>query len=83
MKITVNIDCSPDEARAFLGLPDIRGFQTAVLGELQERMTAGLKTMDAESLIRSWLPTGFQGMEQFTKALFAQFEATLGKEMGK
>ena len=23
MKITIDVDCSPEEARAFLGLPDV------------------------------------------------------------
>ena len=24
MKITVDVDCTPEEARAFLGLPDVK-----------------------------------------------------------
>jgi len=27
MKITMNIDCTPDEARAFFGLPDVKPMQ--------------------------------------------------------
>jgi len=27
MKITMNIECTPEEARRFLGLPDVTGLQ--------------------------------------------------------
>ena len=31
MKITVEIDCTPDEARQFLGLPDMKPMQAALM----------------------------------------------------
>ncbi len=83
MKITVDIDCTPDEARAFLGLPDVRAFQAAVMAQFQERVGAALQGMDADALVRTWVPGGLQGMEQFTKTLFSQFEAALGGEQRK
>ena len=30
MKITVNVDCTPDEARHFFGLPDVKPMQDAL-----------------------------------------------------
>ena len=29
MKITIEIDCTPDEARQFVGLPDVKPMQAA------------------------------------------------------
>ena len=46
MKITVDIDCTPEEARAFLGLPDVKPMQERLMGELGERMAANLKAME-------------------------------------
>ena len=83
MKITVNVECTPEEARAFLGLPDLKPMQEALLTQLQERLTAGLQAADAEVLIRNWLPTGVPGMEPLMKAMFTQFEAFLGREARK
>jgi hypothetical protein len=40
MKVTVNIDCTPGEARTFLGLPDLQKMQTAVTAEMEKRMLA-------------------------------------------
>jgi hypothetical protein len=83
MKITVNVECTPEEARAFLGLPDLKPMQEALLAQLQERLSAGLQTADPETLIRSWFPAGFPGMEPVVKAMFSQFEAVLGREARK
>ena len=42
MKINVEMDCTPEEARAFLGLPDLRPMQEELLAEMKERMSASL-----------------------------------------
>ena len=42
MRITVDVDCTPEEARAFLGLPDVKPMQEQLMGELQERMAANI-----------------------------------------
>ena len=31
MKVTVNVECTPEEARTFLGLPDVQPMQEAVM----------------------------------------------------
>ena len=38
MKMTVEIDCSPTEARAFLGLPDVTELNERLVKEMQSRM---------------------------------------------
>lgn len=64
MKITVNIDCSPEEARAFLGFPDVRPMQEALMHELQERMAANIRSMGPDEMLKTWLPAGLASMEQ-------------------
>lgn len=46
MKISLDIDCTPDELRGFFGLPDVRPMQEELLKEAEERMRAGLKSLD-------------------------------------
>lgn len=75
MKIKVDIDCTPEEARAFLGLPDVAPLQEAVMARLQEQLTANLAAMDPEALLKTWLPVGLQGLDQAQKAFWAQFAA--------
>ena len=72
MKIHVDIDCTPEEARAFLGLPDVAPMQEALMAEMQKRMMANLQAMEPEQLLKTWLPAGLQGWEQLQKAFWAQ-----------
>lgn len=77
MKIHVDIDCTPEEARTFLGLPDVAPMQEAVVAEMQKQMLANLAAMDPEQLFKTWLPAGMQGWEQMQKAFWTQM--TKGK----
>jgi hypothetical protein len=40
MKITVDIDCTPAEARQLTGLPDVADARRAVVGEMKKRIPA-------------------------------------------
>lgn len=73
MKITVNVDCTPEEARAFLGLPDVQPLQAAVMNQVQERVMNSLSAMDPESLLRTWAPMGLQSLEQIQRYFLSQF----------
>jgi hypothetical protein len=37
MKVNVEVTCTPEEARAFFGLPDLKPMQQRVMGEIEER----------------------------------------------
>src|SRR6476660_6966062 len=54
MKVNVEIDCTPLEARQFFGLPDVQPMQTAVMDKLQHQMLANIEKVSPESLIQSW-----------------------------
>ena len=73
MRITVDVDCTPDEARKFLGLPDVSHLQEAMMQQIEDRMKATLSAMEPEALLRAWLPAQVQGMEHFQKLFWSQF----------
>lgn len=73
MKITVDVDCTPEEARQFLGLPDVKPMQDAMMREIQDRMMTNLQAMDAETMFKTWLPAQMQGLDQMQKFFWAQF----------
>lgn len=75
MKISVDIDCTPEEARAFLGLPDVAPLQQAVMEDVQKRVMENLSAMDPETLISTWIPAGMQGFEQMQKMFWSQMTA--------
>lgn len=78
MKVTINIDCTPEEARTFLGLPDVQPMQTALMQQLQDQMSANMKAMDPETMMKTWLPVGLQGIEQFQKMMWSQMSSAMG-----
>jgi hypothetical protein len=82
MKITIDVDCTPEEARRALGLPDIAPMQEAMIADIQKRMQEALTAMDPETLFRTWLPAGIEGFEQFQKAFWSQMTGAAGKKGG-
>lgn len=68
MKITVDIDCTPEEARAFLGLPDVQPMQERLMREIEEQISANLRAMQPDEMLRVWLPANLKGYEQMMDA---------------
>ncbi|MEA2922542.1 MAG: hypothetical protein QOF07_2505 [Bradyrhizobium sp.] len=54
MKVNVEIDCTPLEARQFFGLPDLQPIQTAVMDKLQQQMLSNIDKVSPEALMQSW-----------------------------
>lgn len=71
MKVTIDIDCTPEEARTFMGLPDVQPMQQRLLGELEERLRQNVRDMEPEALMNKWLPLGMQGVENIQKAMWS------------
>lgn len=72
MKINVDIECTPEEARTFFGLPDVQPMQKALMDQAQQQMEEGLQAMTPESLFKVWLPASIQGWEDIGKAFWTQ-----------
>jgi hypothetical protein len=54
MKVNIEIDCTPLEARQFFGLPDVQPMQTAVMERLQHQMLSNIEKVSPEALMQSW-----------------------------
>ncbi len=67
MKVNIKIDCTPEEARAFFGLPDVAPMQERLMKEVEDRMVASMQAMEPEALMKNWLPASMQGLENFQK----------------
>lgn len=68
MKINVDIDLTPEEARTMLGLPDMAPMQESVMKRLEEKMLESLDEMSQpDYLFKRFFPTGIQGMEEFSR----------------
>ncbi|KFG70823.1 hypothetical protein JH26_01905 [Microvirga sp. BSC39] len=72
MKITMDVECTPEEARAFLGLPDVKPMQEQLMREVQDRMAANIRAMEPEAMLRTWLPATLKGFEQMQEIFMSQ-----------
>jgi hypothetical protein len=58
MKVKIDIDCTPEEARTFFGQPDLGPLQREMMSQMQERMKAAMAGMDPEAMMKAWMPGG-------------------------
>jgi hypothetical protein len=73
MKVTIEIDCTPIEARQFFGLPNVEPMQAAVMQELEKLMLADVERFSPEGLIKSWLSAGPQNTQQMAEFFRGMF----------
>ncbi len=67
MKVTVNVDATPEELRRFLGLPDVQPVQEEMMEMIRERMLEGREGYDPATLLKPFLSAQVQGMEGLQK----------------
>ncbi len=68
MKLHIDLDMTPDEARRVMGLPDVSAMQGRIVAELEKQMMAAIKTSaDPEAMLKTWFSWGSQGMEQMQR----------------
>jgi hypothetical protein len=82
MKIKFDIDCTPEEARRFLGLPDVAPMQETLMKEVEKRLLANLQAMEPEQLVKTWLPASIQGWEQMQQMFWKQMGGMGGAAKG-
>jgi hypothetical protein len=71
VKVTIDIDCSPQEARIFMGLPDMTPLNEHLVVKLRESMDENMNAMRPEELLKTWFNMGGQAQEQFMKMMTA------------
>ena len=80
MKVNITMDMTPEEARAFMGLPDVAPLQKQMLEDMQSRMKAAFDTNDMDAMMRAWMPLGgAETFQKFQKAMWDGATAALNK----
>ncbi|MGF1561182.1 MAG: DUF6489 family protein [Geminicoccaceae bacterium] len=72
MKVNIEIDCTPEEARTFFGLPDVQPMQARLIEDLEQRIKHSMEVTDPKTLMDTWLPLNMKSLEQM-QGLWAQF----------
>jgi hypothetical protein len=61
MKISFDIDCTPEEGRRFLGFPDLSSVHEVYLEKMRSAVSEGF-TAEAVNMIKNWGPFSEAGL---------------------
>lgn len=62
MKMHIEIDCTPEEARRAIGLPDLTPVHERYVAMMIETMAGGVKPELLEGMLRNWGPMSEAGL---------------------
>ena len=71
MKVKMEFDCTPEEARAFMGLPDVTPLNDKLVAEMQARMESNIAMLAPDELMKNWMAFGVGAQDQFRKLMTA------------
>lgn len=69
MKINVEVDCTPEEARAAMGLPDLSPLHDRYIAMAMEAMQGGVSPEMLDTLLKGWAPMGEAGLNFWRRML--------------
>ena len=69
MRVTINIDCSPAEARSFLGLPNLEPLNDLLVARVSDQVQSNMDMLDPQQLMNNWFAMGGAMREQFLNAM--------------
>ncbi|MFA7441383.1 MAG: DUF6489 family protein [Sphingomonadaceae bacterium] len=78
MKFEVEVECTPAEARHFLGLPDLTPLHEEWITRMKGFAFEGLASEEWQKLLKAWtsgMPGLTQGMENWQKMFWAAAQA--------
>ena len=83
MKVTFDIECTPEEARSFFGLPDVQPMQERMMDEIEKKMQENVKAMDPETMAKTWMPIALQNMAELQKLFWENMNMHTGTTSSK
>jgi hypothetical protein len=75
MKISIDVDVSPEELRRFFGLPDLGPAQDLIVKKITQQVERGLDSNLVPSVMRSIIAGGVQSWEAYQKLVTGMLSA--------
>ena len=72
MKVKIEIECTPDEARQFFGLPDVKPLQASLMAKMEHQMLEAADRFSPDAILRTWMSLAPSGAENF-REMFERF----------
>ncbi len=81
MKVTIDLDMTPEEARKMMGLPDLEPLQEELMEKMREKMLKNIDDMsDPDFFFKTVFPAGVQSMENFQNMFSGLMSAGAGSK---
>ncbi|MFN9925327.1 MAG: DUF6489 family protein [Phenylobacterium sp.] len=71
MKMTIEVDCTPEEARRVMGLPDVSALNDHLVAEMSKRIDANINLLNPEDFLKNWMALGAGAQDQFRRFMDA------------
>ena len=65
MKVTIDIDCTPEEARRFMGLPDLTLVHDAYVERMKAAVADGVTPEMFANMMKAWGPMSEAGLNMW------------------
>ena len=83
MKVNVEIDCTPEEARTFLGLPDVSEANSVYVDNIAKAMKGVSSPDQLQQYAAALAPMGQMGLKLFQSFVEGGMRAGQGATKGK
>jgi hypothetical protein len=78
--MSIEVDCTPEEARRFLGLPDVSALNDHLVAEMKSRIDSNMAMITPDELVKNWMSFGAGAQEQFRKLMEVGMSAASQKK---
>jgi hypothetical protein len=66
MKVTIDVDLTPAEARELMGLPDVKPLHDAAMARVEQSVMTQAEKFSAEGLMNTWFAGSPRAVELFS-----------------
>lgn len=77
MKLKFDVECTPEEARKFLGLPDVVPMQERMMKQMEDRLQENMQNLTPEEMVKTWMPASMQGLGEMQKMFWSQMGVSM------
>ena len=79
MKLNMTVECTPEEARAFLALPDLTPVNETLVNAVKQRIEQNIELVSPEFYLKQWYSMGGQATDSFMQMMSAGARAATGE----
>ncbi len=80
MKITIEVDCTPEEARSFMGLPDVSAANNVYVENIAKAMRGVSNPEQLQQYASALTPMGQVGLKMFQSFVESGMKAASGSK---